>query len=269
MSNHDREGKGDATLDRAWRQASDERPPARLDAAIIASARKAIQDRDDAAKVIHTGRRSRNWLTGWQPLAAAAGVAGLAFALVQSLPRDRDVAPATSIEQPVSGSIGAPESLSSPSAREAKDEKAAGATAPASAEVRAAVTDSEEMKRAVLPPPPPAASAPRPESAAGALDQGSSAIGSAAMRAAEVDQRQATMPELSSQAASEAAVTTERQRVDVTPPSAEDWAARVEALYASGDVAGSVDALRAFRAVVPDADTYLPDSLRNWAQSVE
>jgi len=268
MSNHDREEKRDATLDRAWRQASDEQPPAQLDAAIIASARKAVQDRDDAAKVTRTGRRSRNWLTGWQPLAAAAGVAGLAFVLVQSLPRDGEVAPATWIEEPVSGSTGVPDSLSRPSAREAKDEKAAGA-APARAEVPADATNSEHMKRTVPPTRPPPASVPPAESAARVMDQGSSAAGSAAMRAAEDDQRQATVPELSSQAASEAAVATARQRDNVTLPSAEDWAARVEALYTSGDVVGAADALHAFRVADPDADTYLPDSLRNWAQTVE
>ena len=46
MSNHDREGSHpsnrDDDLERAWREASDEQPPAHLDAAIVAAARKSV-----------------------------------------------------------------------------------------------------------------------------------------------------------------------------------------------------------------------------------
>jgi hypothetical protein len=55
----------------------------------------------------------------------------------------------------------------------------------------------------------------------------------------------------------------------VAPPGATDRAARVAALYAAGDIAGAADALREFRVVDPGADTYLPESLRNWARTVE
>ena len=40
-------------------------------------------------------------------------------------------------------------------------------------------------------------------------------------------------------------------------------------LYAAGDIASAAEALREFRAVDPDADTYLPESLRDWARTVE
>ena len=104
MSNHERESSrspdGDAALDRAWQQLSDEQPPSALDAAIIAAAHKSIQDRDGQAQVKRAGPPQRSWLTRWQPLAAAAAVAGLAFVLVQSLPRDRDVAPSLRMEEP-------------------------------------------------------------------------------------------------------------------------------------------------------------------------
>ena len=54
MSNHERESSRspnrDAALDRAWQQASDEQPSPRLDAAIIAAARKSVQDRDEQAR---------------------------------------------------------------------------------------------------------------------------------------------------------------------------------------------------------------------------
>lgn len=67
----------DESIDRAWRDGSDEQPPARVDAAILAEARK-----------------PRSRFSTWQPLAAAAAVACLAFLLVQLMPRDR------SVEQP-------------------------------------------------------------------------------------------------------------------------------------------------------------------------
>lgn len=59
-----------------------------------------------------------------------------------------------------------------------------------------------------------------------------------------------------------------RQRDEATI-NATEWATRVEALYASGDLAGAADALRAFRAAEPDADSYLPEPLRNWARTVK
>jgi hypothetical protein len=272
MSNHDREDPrtvdGDAALDRAWQQASDEVPPAQLDAAIIASARKAIQGRDDSAKVVRTSRWSRNWPTGWQPLAAAAGVAGLAFILVQSLPRDRDVAPSIQIEEPVSGPSADAENLRSPPAPQAKDEKAAAAAPPASAEAPVAARDNE-LKRPTVPPPPSPATVSRPNSAAGVLESDSAAGATAGMRAAEASLLKEAAPQLSSEVASEAVADSARQRGSVAPLSAEDWAARVEALYASGDVAGAADTLRAFRVADPDAESYLPESLREWARTVE
>jgi hypothetical protein len=85
----------------------------------------------------------------------------------------------------------------------------------------------------------------------------------------EADQRSATVPQMSDQAALEAPAAPARERDNVAPLTAEDWAARVQALYASGDVAGAADTLRAFRVADPDADKYLPHSMRDWARTVE
>jgi hypothetical protein len=52
-------------------------------------------------------------------------------------------------------------------------------------------------------------------------------------------------------------------------PGADAWTARIVALHAAGELAAAADALRAFRAADPDADTYLPDSLRDWAGTVQ
>ena len=115
MSNHDREdlrpSNRDEELARAWREASDEQPPSNLDTAIIAAARKAVPDRDEQPKAAPVRVQPRNWLLQWQPLAVAATVAGLAFVLVQMLPREHDVAPSMqrteSAPLPSSGRIAA------------------------------------------------------------------------------------------------------------------------------------------------------------------
>ena len=61
--------------------------------------------------------------------------------------------------------------------------------------------------------------------------------------------------------------TAKLQRAEATTTA--DWAARIVARYDSGDTAGAADLLRAFRAAQPDADSYLPDSMRDWARSVQ
>jgi len=262
MSNHEREGSrtpaGDDALDRAWQQVSDEQPPPALDAAIIAAAHKSTQGGNEQAQVNRARPPYRSWLTRWQPLAAAAAVAGLAFVLVQSLPRDHDVAPSPRIEEPATTPAAAAEKTGSPDTREAIEAKTA--TPPASAVPRESVT------------------AP-----AVAIDQKSEAEPVTTMRATEVEQRQLAAPETAGRAASaapaapvpaqttaaQAATATAAARDNVAPPDATDRAARVEALYAMGDIDGAADALREFRAVDPGADSYLPESLRDWARTVE
>lgn len=203
--NHDRERPGsageDAAVARAWRQASDERPPARLDADVLAAAHRAVRDDVPGAKSVSVHPRARRRWMRWQPLAAAATVAGLAFVLVQTRPREGEVAPPVRIEAPASPGAGQAE----------RDRDAAGAARSPAAEVAAGVAASAEAHA------PAAARAPSA----------------------------------------------------VAPPSAADWTARVEALHASGNFADAADALRAFRATDPDADAHLPESLREWARTVD
>ena len=258
MNNHVRESSrapaGDTALDRAWQQLSDEQPPSALDAAIIAAAHKSIQDRDGQAQVKRAGPPQRSWLTRWQPLAAAATVAGLAFVLVQSLPRDRDVAPSLHMEEPAAAPAAAQERPGIPASRDAIEAQTASPPAPA------------VMRESVTAP-------------ASVIEQESAADTATTMPAAEVDQRQPAAAAMPGRTASEAAAapapvqaTTAKAaaaREDVAPPDAAGRAARVATLYAAGDIAGAADALREFRAVDPDADTYLPESLRDWARTVE
>ena len=52
-------------------------------------------------------------------------------------------------------------------------------------------------------------------------------------------------------------------------PDPDAWAARIEVLHAAGETDEAVRELRAFRAVDPHADEYLPHALRDWARTVE
>ena len=150
---------------------------------------------------------------------------------------------------------------------------------PAGAQVPVAATDSEHAKLAVPTPgtATPAAPVPQPADSTSAIDKEPAVESATAMRAVEADQRPAAVPEMTSQAASDAAAAASdaaaaapaRERGNVAPLSAADRAANIAALYASGDVTAAADALRAFRAADPDADAFLPESLRNWARTVE
>jgi len=266
MSNHERDGPQSrdqgavqdtaqvTALKRAWRQASDERPPSELDASIIAAARESVQDHGQATKTVPANARPRNRWMQWQPLAAAATVAGLAFILVQLLPRDRDVAPSIRMEESAAGPATAEEKQSAPAA-----------AAPQA-------TAEETLGTAASTPAAPEETAKAPSQAvAEAPNATVTADGAMAIDAADADQRKAVAPEMAGRAASAAvpAPALERSTGNAAPPGAADRAAGIAALYASGDVTGAADELRAFRAADPDADTYLPDSLRGWARTVK
>lgn len=212
-----RSGGQDAAVVREWRRASDEQPPARLDDAILAAARESVRPAGARVDVVRASPRPRSRWLQWQPLLAAASVAGLAFVLLQLLPRDQDVAPATrTLEQaPVAApatekqpAMDRRHEATSPPATAATDAAASGA-----AGERASVLSGDRGVPAMSAAPPPTAPGP-----AGA---------------------------------------------------AADRAARIAALHASGDEAGAADALRAFRAADPHADEYLPQSLRDWARTIE
>jgi hypothetical protein len=175
------EGVGDTAVDAAWRHAAREQPPVRVDDAILAAARAAV--RHDAQPP-GPAPASRRWAR-WQPLAAAAGVIGLSFLLVQLLPRD---------------------------------ERARAPAAPAAGDAASAAS-AERAAEAVAAPPP-------------TLE-------------ARAEQAAVPVPE---------------------PPA--DWVRRIAAFHDAGDLGAATAELRAFRAAYPDAEQYLPESLRAWAASV-
>jgi len=102
----------DAVVDAAWRKGSAEEPDGRVDAAILAAARAEVRGQPPAGR----SPARPPWWTRWQPL-AAAGLVGLAFVLLQLIPRE--------------------ESLRAPAAPEARDEAAVSVPAPAQKTVSA------------------------------------------------------------------------------------------------------------------------------------
>jgi hypothetical protein len=259
---HDREQSGSAGEDdavaRAWRQASDERPPARLDAEILAAARRSVQQEDAGAKTLPVRPQARSRWMPWQSLAAAAAVAGLAFVLLQTLPREREVAAPVRMEAPAPVPAPPPAQAPTPTPdaqlEMRSDAPARAVTAtPASPGVGPAERDRGTES---------AARAPAAEVAAGIADS---------MGGAETDRRKGLMTEASGESSSAEASARAVARVPgaLAAPSASDWTARIKALHAAGDLAGAATALREFRKVDPDADAQLPESLHEWAWTVE
>jgi len=143
----------DLVIDREWRKASREEPPQHVDAAILAAA-----------------QTRRPWFATWQPLAAAAAVAGLAFLLVQLLPSERKLEQPIRMEsqqrsqstpepgvapsqKPAGTAVSRSDAALEPpqSSRESRadDELAAGATAPAATAERA---DARANSSSIAPP---------------------------------------------------------------------------------------------------------------------
>jgi hypothetical protein len=235
----------DTALERAWHEASPEQPPSHLDAAIVAAARAAAATDDGPARPGRISGRPMRWLARRQPLLAAAAVAGLAAVLVPMLPREHGPAP----EQRQSTS--APALETRPDVTSSQEDAVVTKPAPTPAEPK-----SERLEKSIVPvpreraaepdvpappasPPPPAAARSAIESYAGEGD-----------RAGALD---------SAAAPAEAASPLEPIR----------WAARIEALHAAGEIEAAARELREFRAVEPQADAYLPDALRGWAQTVQ
>ena len=226
----DDERPGDPAVDQAWRAAAHDQPSAQLDATIIAAARAATA----GARSVPKAHAPRHWWSHWQPLAAAAGIAGLAFVIVQILPRQADFPAATSTEQavermpPARGENIAPQDTAAPppARREADLEHPAAA---------------KRAPRAAAPPPNlPSTGAAAREAAAALTEAGASA---------EQQRRQLVAPSAATM-----------------PP--EEWARRIEALVGSGERSAAADALQAFRDAYPDADDYLAESLQPWAASI-
>jgi hypothetical protein len=301
MSHHDdtpRRPESDPPVDNAWKKVSAEQPPARIDAGIMAAARKSSVQRDEGAGRKPIQARQRNWLAKWQPLAAAAAVAGLAFLLVPMLPRNHPMAPSmpqTSAPAPAESAAQALQAPHAPVGDAASNDTRAIVRESETARERPSVADGAPRNTAVplaVPVPPPATAplppAAAPPSVAGATtaEKATAATEPAQSNAAPNRETAATLDAGSADrhkfsepasgrsataAAAAPAPSPARQEsaAAAAPHDATAWAEEVAALHDAGDLAAAADALREFRASYPDADTHLPRSLRDWAQTVK
>jgi hypothetical protein len=125
----------DATVDAAWRTASRDEPPPHVDTAILAAARAEARARASSGQPAER----QPWWVSWQPLAAAAGVVGIAFVLVQLMPRHEATRTSAPAPAATGKSAAARESMSGDAmsaetaGRTAPADAAAGASAPAAA----------------------------------------------------------------------------------------------------------------------------------------
>jgi hypothetical protein len=238
----------DAAVEAAWRAASTEEPAPRADAVILAAARAEVRPQQGSARV----RRATRWWVRWQPLAAAAGVAGLAFLVAQRLPTETEHT--KTFEAPA-------RTTPASSARPEPDNEAGarGAEGASIAEPPRAMQPQSAVPAADAPPPRPV-QAPSRMNAAVAQP---SAQGSTEDLAA-AHSLQSSAP-LSRQQA--AGISAERPMSDVLD--ADDWVHRIVTLHEAGNLPAAADELRAFRRAYPDADARLPADLRQWASSVE
>ena len=246
-----RDPGAESAVEGAWQQSSDESPPPELDAVIIAAARRSVQHHGSGAQAGRASKRPRNWLMQWQSLAAAATVAGLAFVLLQVMPRERDVAPSIRMEESLPGPAATRPTATEPRANERAEVSPA---AKGDAVADSAATEQKKIGQLA-----DSTSADVPALAAGAAADKTPASPSDSVRVNQAAPEPARAAEAT--AASKASA-------EATVNSA-GWAARIVALYDSGDAAGAANVLREFRAVEPDADGYLPDALRDWAKTVQ
>jgi hypothetical protein len=248
----------DRAIARAWRAESRDEPSAQLDAAILAAARAEA----NRVRPVQARHPSRHWWVHWQPLAAAAGVAGLAFIVVQMLPRDQAPATMPSFEtEPPGRDVQSSQESAVPPAMDSAPETAPSAhEQDASAQLRAPAAAAPPAVAPTAPEPPPAmepaAPAQRATPAAPAAPAASVAGEQAAGMAAETEVPAGKALRRPAQASS-----------PLPPPA--DWVRRIEALLARGDEEAAADALRSFRESYPDADQYLPAGLRSWAAGRE
>ena len=246
--------EADDPVDRAWHGTSVEEPPPQIDAAIIEAART---EAARARQVTPTGtaarvRRNGEWWLRWQPLAAAAAVAGLAFVLVQTIPRDRDVTP------PLSHERARPRAPVAPPRAE-RDARPAAPLAPPRAE------------RDAMPAAPIAPPRAEQDATSAAPVQSRAERQSATVQAPVAGKDPSEAYENQARSSAKGAAESVEGRGAETFPAADRWAAKIEALAEAGEYAAAARELRAFRDAYgrEEADRELSEELRAWASSVE
>jgi hypothetical protein len=280
----------DAALKSAWRNASRETSSPDVDARILAAARAAATAEGKRAE---TPRRRTRWnaVQRWQPLLAAAAVAGLAFVLVPmtlSPPAvERTNAPVAT-EAADSADSAKTEEIrplaSSGATDDARASQAAASQRPArqAPPERAIAPENAPFaprdvpaSKPVVPPPPPAGEAtselmaPSGRARTEEPTSGSSGTRVFGRSGSEVAAPAGRASESAAAAAAPVPQAREKYAEDAATLDAAAWAERIDALYRAGDLAAAAQNLRAFRAVDAEADGYLADELRDWARTVE
>jgi hypothetical protein len=270
----------DHAVEGAWRKASQEQPSADLDARILAAGCAAVGT-EAGPRPLRREPTGRNVLQRWQPLLAAAAVAGLAFVLVPmtlSPPTtQRATAPATApaleSESPRATTDGVAEPVMQ---SELPVERPAAPTRPP-----APALDPRASKALpAIPPPPPAAStttssapAEPPSVDSSATDsESTSSFGAVTSTVPRHDAQRVERDGSRAESAADAAPAPqarEKRVVRSAPSELRAWVERIETAYRAGDLKTAAAELRAFRAVDPAADDYLPDELRDWARTVD
>ncbi len=238
----------DAAVEAAWRAASTEEPTSRSDASILAAARAEVRSQQRPARLRH----ATPWWIRWQPLAAAAGLAGLAFLVVQRLPTEAEHT--NTFEAPART---APAAVARPEADNVAG--AAGGAEVSIAEPPQAMQPKSTTSAAEA-PPPRAVEAPQRRNAVADRPSAQDSTGDLAT----APLLESPTPLSRQQAAGIAA---ERPMSDVLD--ADDWVQRIIANHEAGNLSAAADELRAFRLAYPDADARLPADLQQWASSVD
>jgi hypothetical protein len=254
VSGHPNDDEHDRKVDAAWRQRFDEEPPASLDASIRAAAR-----REAATNAMQGRRPPRAWRSEWVPLAAAAGVAVVAFGLLRWLPVDErptielqrgsiEESDVASGAQPA-GTAPEPAAVSKRAAPPVERRERTMIPSSADSSIAERAGASHERRDTPAAPPPVTAPAPAPEPVQQSVP---------AEVAAPDDSAEVSVTGTRAKAAQRAGETdSTRARVQ-----------RIVELHAAGRLEEAAAALRELRAIEPHADQQLPAELRPWAATV-
>jgi Meckel syndrome type 1 protein len=293
----------DPALDALLRAHLHETPPPAVDAAILTAAHRAVE----STPRVRTARATQAW-RWWMPLAAAAVIGVVVVGIMPVAPTLVEPAAPTISDVPVAGSLpGASRSKSSdaskvehggppltpqrsepPNAPPPKSEAVAAPPAipaPTRKTVEAApASSSPTRKTTAAAPPAPQLGATRELGDRGAAVSRPAEANTAAAERSMVPSPAAApapAPSLSSAPAaatdaSAAAVTSppvgalsdQRAKQAARTSGADEWIAQIRTLRSDGRMTEAAGALKAFRAAFNDADTRLPEDLREWAKTV-
>ena len=145
----------DAELSAAWREHSAEMPPARLDAAVLAAAHRAVGSAPrDAGKPAAEATSPQRW---WMPLAAAATIGAVALGILQTMPQESAVTAPSVSDLPAQTAQTTPTPPSAPRDQLTATQRASAPLAPAESAVPAmpAMPGSHEVAKSATPAIPP------------------------------------------------------------------------------------------------------------------